>query len=460
MKFARYFYRAFVGVAAVTFLVVAVFARTCTEDGCLEPGAWRLPSALDRINAATEPVVLPDKITILVAGVDARSGSDTIHCDAIHVVSVDIKNDRVEFTNIPRGTYTYISMPGGWQPREELVAAVTAQHQAPPPVLVDPNAPPVEPLAEPVPTTSPPPLTPQEVTARAWRMEQYLSNVCAYVGFDAFVDRVEDIARVKVDYTVRVGFSQAQGVLRALQFDPTATLQFLRHRKTYGLGDVQRSYNQSLFLGDLLKNQAARVAALPVTAQAALYHLVDTDIPYGTARALMDWAVASPVRTDEGRVTHRTAPSWTPRAQEIRFDAENPDEQVEALYARLKRYDPSFTPRDVQPTLRRYLDEQLTTAYAALVAGDLALAREAIDPVVEQQLWHQVEDAVVREKLMVTVATLESTLTWFETNDMQMALTLATSMVWNLELSHGSEITIRAIQEHLEQLLRPRVATR
>ena len=147
MKAVRYFYRVSVLAAATALLVVAVFSRACTEAGCVEPGAWRLPSALDRINAATKPVVLPDKVTILVAGVDARSGSKTMHCDAIHVVNLNIADDRVEFVNIPRGTYTYIPMPDGWQPREELVAAVTAQHQAPPPPI-DPT-----PECSPSPTT-------------------------------------------------------------------------------------------------------------------------------------------------------------------------------------------------------------------------------------------------------------------------------------------------------------------
>ena len=157
-------------------------------------------------------------------------------------------------------------------------------------------------------------------------------------------------------------------------------------------------------------------------------------------------------------MTHRTAPGWTPRAQEIRFDPEEASRQVEELYARLKRYDPTFSVRDVQPTLRRYINERLTMTYAAIVNGNLTTAREHIAPVVDPQLWHQVEDKDAREMTMATAAILESTLTWFETHDMQKTLTLATSTVWNLELTQGSPEVIWGIREHLEQLLRPRVA--
>ncbi|MEK7108163.1 MAG: hypothetical protein AAB898_00655, partial [Patescibacteria group bacterium] len=360
--------------------------------------------------------------------------------------------------NIPRGTYTYIAMPDGWVAKPELSEVVRREALLPPetvePLPVQDNM-----LAATATTAGVPvELTPEEIRSRAWQKEQYISNVCEYEGFDTFVDRVEDIARIKVDYTVRVGFSQAEGLLRALRFDPAATLQFLRHRKTYSLGDVQRSYNQSLFLEDVLRQHATTVANLPVTAQAALYHLVDTDIPYGVARSLVAWVSASPVRTEAGRMTHRTAPGWTPRAQEIRFDPEEASRQVEELYARLKRYDPTFSVRDVQPTLRRYINERLTMTYAAIVNGNLATAREHIASVVGPQLWHQVEDKDAREMTMATAAILERTLTWFETHDMQKTLTLATSTVWNLELTQGSPEVIWGIREHLEQLLRPRAA--
>lgn len=448
-------------IAATALTAVAVLAIGCS-NGC--SAGFSFPSAAERFSTKVTDFFgidiaaqTPDQANVLVIGVDSRKGADQMHCDAIHLVSIDTERDRVEFINVPRGTYTYIPRPDNWVPSDELIQAAYGQLRAPQEEEegdVDRISTPDDASED---TEAPREVTTRDVYARAWQMEQYISNLCEYVGLEAFIDRVEQVTGEEVDYHVLVGFSQAQGVLRALKFDATTTLQFLRHRKSYGLGDVQRSYNQSLFLEDLLVDRTDLVADLPKTAQFALYQLVDTDLPYPVARGLLEWASVSVVRTDTSRITHRTAPKGTPRAQDIRFDEDEAQEQIDALYARLRAYDPSFSVTDVQPTLVAYVRQELTSVQDALVAAELQTARTQLQPLINQQIWLQVEDGETRQQLMVWVALLESSLTWYETYNEARALEQATTFIWNLQLEDDGAEAIARIQAHLTELMRGRV---
>ena len=454
-------------IAATALLVVAVLLRTCDEGDCKPANSWRLSTRVADLFGVDIAVETPDQANVLIIGVDSRKGSKEVHCDAIHLVSIDTVEDTVEFINVPRGTYSYIPKPADWEPDQELLDAVgydlqkAAEEAEEQEEGEDMDGHPLTPPSQGVEELAVPeePQEPPNITALAWSKEQYISNVCEYMGVEEFVTRIEKITGEEVDYQVMIGFSQAQGVLRALRFDPTTTLQFLRHRKTYGLGDVQRSYNQSLFLEDLLVNRVDMVDELPKTAQFALYRLVDTDLPYPVARGLLAWAQTSAVRSDTARITHRTAPSGTPAAQEIRFNEEEADAQVQALYDRLRVFDRGFSVNDVQPTLLAYVNQETTAAYNAFVAVDLETARAHLDGLIDQQIWHQIDDADERRDIMVRLAMLESSVTWFETQSEPHTLEFATSMIWNLELEERSEAWVKQIQEHLTELLRNRVSS-
>lgn len=455
-------------IAATTLLVVAVISNTCYEGECEPATAWQLSTKIADLFGVDIAAEVPDRANVLVIGVDSRKGAKEVHCDAIHLISIDTVEDTVEFINVPRGTYSYIPKPEHWEPKEELIAAVDydlklAEEEAkrleeerlaelaelgelPEEVDLPVEEEVIEEEAEPI-----------DPTVLAWSKEQYISNVCEYIGVDEFVERIEVITGEEVDYRVLVGFSQAQGVLRALNFEPTTTLQFLRHRKSYGLGDVQRSYNQSLFLEDLLVNRVGMVEELPKTAQFALYQLVDTDLPYPVARGLLAWAQTSEARTDTARISHRTAPAGTPKAQDIRFDEEEAEAQIAALYDRLRVFDRNFTVKDVQPTLVAYVHQELASSYASLVDADIASSRATLQNLIDQQIWHQIEDASERRNVMVSIALLESSLSWYETYKEPHTLNFATSMIWNLELEEDSATAIERIQSHLTELLEDRV---
>ena len=113
--------------------------------------------------------------------------------------------------------------------------------------------------------------------------------------------------------------------------------------------------------------------------------------------------------------------------------------------------------KDVQPTLVAYVHQELTSSYASLVEADIASSRETLQSLIDQQIWHQIEDANERRDVMVSIALLESSLSWFETQKEPHTIDFATSMIWNLELEDDAGAAIERIQSHLTELLRDRV---
>ncbi|NQV12192.1 hypothetical protein HQ524_02425 [Candidatus Uhrbacteria bacterium] len=400
MKAAKYLKWSTLGVGVLVLFLLFFTQSACVSGQCEQVSAWSISADIAKVLGFYEDVELPDEVNVLVIGVDSRKGSDTVHCDAIHMVHINLVDERMHFVNIPRGTFSYI--PG--KPPEE----------------------------------------------------QYLANVCDYIDVDAFVDRVNVISGYEADYRVMVGFSQAQGLLRALEFNPTTTLQYLRHRQSYQIGDPQRSYNQSIFLSDLVLNRMEVVNSIPVAARFALFQLVDTDMSHSYADALFSWLSRSKIPGDPTRITHATKPDWTPVAKEMRLDEDDAYGQLELLYGVLRYYDRSFTVVDLQNTLEKYIDEHVANSYKSLVDGDLESARENLDFVTDQQLWHQVEDNATRMRIVVSVATLDSTIEWYRTFEEDRALGLATTLIGLLELEEDSSAAILQITTHLTELLKDR----
>ncbi len=82
-------------------------------------------------------------------------------------------------------------------------------------------------------------------------------NIVSYArqrGVDFLLRKLEPMCRRgPIKYWAEVGFSQAMGIIELLGYsEPQKTLRFLRSRKAFGLGDWQRSHNQSVFLRENL----------------------------------------------------------------------------------------------------------------------------------------------------------------------------------------------------------------
>lgn len=274
-------------------------------------------------------------MNILVLGIDSRKEGEEQHCDAIHMFSVNVDTWDVVVTSVPRGT-TATLPPGDWKPTE-----------------------------------------------------YYLANACAYGGLDYGIAQIERIVGVKHDFLVTVGFSQTLGVLRALSLPTTESLQWLRHRQSYAIGDPQRSHNQAIFMEDLIQRFGTEDTQISLPLLYVLYKFIDTDMPFGTVKALYQGYVAAGRASDDAAIVHDMKPFYV--TTDYHLNTENPSEQIASLLDRIRPYlskdDLSDRPlEDVQRDLVTYLYDALQQP-------------EEAQHVIDEELWRQVEDDATREAL-------------------------------------------------------------
>jgi anionic cell wall polymer biosynthesis LytR-Cps2A-Psr (LCP) family protein len=218
--------------------------------------------------------------------------------------------------------------------------------------------------------------------------DYYVSNACAFGGLDYGVSQIEKIVGVKADYVATVGFSQALGIFRVLELPTTETLQWLRHRQTYAIGDPQRSQNQAVFMKDVaLRLLGGDGISTPV--MHILYSLVDTDLDFKTAQALYTAYRASEIEDRPEDIRLAMRPHFDTRI--YHFDPENADEQVGALVAALQG---RLSSRDLTNKSVEELQAELETYLRESLASD-----ETVVHVYEEQLWRQLEDEDDREEL-------------------------------------------------------------
>ncbi len=275
-----------------------------------------------------------DEINILTLGIDSRKEGQEQHCDAIHLVTLNVKAWTIAITSVPRGTYS--PLPPGRTYKET---------------------------------------------------DYYLANACGFGGLEYGITQIEKVLGVKADYVATVGFSQALGIFRALDLPTTETLQWLRHRQTYQIGEPQRSQNQSTFMKDvalqLLQDKGISSPLLYL-----LYRLVDTNLTFDQIHALYIGYLASDIGNHPERITLAMKPYY--KTEEYHFDFTNPDAHVDALVARLQGKLPAEdlsnkSLEEIQTALIAYLEDVLT---------DDAKTIETY----EAQLWQQVEDVQKREE--------------------------------------------------------------
>ncbi|MEK7183472.1 MAG: LCP family protein [Patescibacteria group bacterium] len=306
-----------------------------------EPPAWDavgevIEARRDEIDAeSTVPFGNDTQINILTLGLDSRKEGLERHCDAVHMVTLDLSDWSMRITSVPRGTYS--PLPPGREYRET---------------------------------------------------DYYVSNACAYGGLDYGVNQIEKIVGVQADYVATVGFSQALGIFRALELPTTETLQWLRHRQTYAIGDPQRSQNQAVFMKDIalrLMNEDGISTAL----MHILYSLVDTDLDFKTAQALYTAYRAAGIADRPEDIALAMKPYYA--TQEIHFDPNNANAQVDALVVALEG---RLSPQD----LSHKSVEELQVELEAYLRESLA-SEDTVVHVYDEQLWRQIEDEAVREEL-------------------------------------------------------------
>ncbi|MEK7094527.1 MAG: hypothetical protein AAB886_00265 [Patescibacteria group bacterium] len=434
--------RILVLTVAVVALVGIVFARGVRQDG---PGWFDV-----LMGKWNEIVELPPKINVLLVGVDKRVNWEAEHCDAIHLMKFDLVDERVEIVNVPRGTPTRMEMPAGWEPKKELVDAVMEEERIKEEAGITESG--NQGIRSEDDKTKVEIIT-EEIATRAWGMEQYVSNICYYAGFEPFVREIEKITKEKIDYTARIGFSEAEGILRVLKFNPASTLQFLRHRQSFSLGDVQRSYNQAVFIGDMLSGRISDVGKLPTVLQFTLFRLLKTDMPPEVAHTLFKEISQSKIVGDRTRITHKTMPALFGNPEVIHIDPEDVRLEVDRLYGHLTRLLPSFNVKDTEMTIKGYVENAEREASAAWLDGDTEQARAIMNTVVSNELWHQIENDKERIRLMVEVTKIWSAMEWNRTNNRDIALELPLRVFGYLSLESDDDVAVNDLRLFLERLL-------
>lgn len=276
------------------------------------------------------------EINILLLGLDSRKNWEGAHCDAIHMFTFNLDTDTLTITSVPRGTYSYI-----------------------------PNGPYGE-------------------------TEYYLANACYYAGLDYGIEQIERYVGKKHDYLVTVGFSQAMGFFRLFDLPEVETLQWLRHRQSYQIGEPQRSHNQAVFMKDMIVDNFTTVTnefSLPL--QYVTFRMVNTDMDFATARGLLALAEAMDLDGNPDNIVLKMRPYY--ETEDLHFDPETIDDQLASITEFLRPYlseaDLSEkTLEEIQAELVDYLDYRLG------LEGSVA-------DVFEQQMWRQLSNIDERERL-------------------------------------------------------------
>ncbi|MFH1631720.1 MAG: hypothetical protein ABIA47_01685 [bacterium] len=276
-----------------------------------------------------------NEINILLLGLDARKSESEPHCDAIHMFTLDIEAWTVHVTSVPRGTYAYIP-PGTYEVGE-----------------------------------------------------YYLANACAYAGLDYGIGEIEKIVGVKADYVATVGFSQVLGLARLFDMPTTETLEWLRHRQSYQIGEPQRTHNQAVFIKDMIISQLGRFESdMSIPLQYLAFKMVDTDMDFATARTLMQGFIDSGIDERPDDIVLTMEPHY--ETVDIHFDVENAESQIKELMDYIA---PLLGEGDFSGRSLEEIQSELEVFVQARLAGD-----DSISELYKKRIWLQVEDDELREE--------------------------------------------------------------
>ncbi len=189
-------------------------------------------------------------VNVLFLGIDKRVGQTKGHCDAIQFITINKQKQEVTITAVPRGTYSPLPPGGKYLPSD-----------------------------------------------------YYVSKACEIGGLDYGVKQIEKILGEKADYLVILGFSEALGIFRKLDLPTTETLQWLRLRQGYAIGEPQRAHNHSMFLKQMMiKYLPKRNSILDKTLQYIIYKTIQTDLSFGEARVIIEALSAMDLADHSARI--------------------------------------------------------------------------------------------------------------------------------------------------------------
>ncbi len=198
-------------------------------------------------------------VRVLLLGLDKRVGQTAGHCDVIQMVSIDTKKEQVTITAVPRGTYSPLPPGAG--------------------------------------TTS---------------SDYYVSNACGFGGIEYGITQIEKILGQKADYVVIVGFSETLGILRSLRLPTTETLQWLRQRHVYQIGEPQRAHNHSTFIKrmliDYIPDDPGKIDAV---LHYIIYKIIQTDLTFDEAETIVRTLSNMKISENPEKITLAMRPAHT-----------------------------------------------------------------------------------------------------------------------------------------------------
>ena len=219
---------------------------------------------------------------VLFIGLDKRVGQENGHCDAIQLITLDQGSGTINITAVPRGTYS--PLPPG--------KGVTSS-------------------------------------------DYYVSNACDLCGLDYGIKQIEKILGVKSDYLVVVGFSETLGILRNLGLPTTETLQWLRNRHGYAIGEPQRAHNHSTFIKQMLiKFAPTEKSSINTALQYLVYKIVKTDLSFAQAQKIIATISAMDIANHPEKIQLSMRPLYA--IQDIPYDPQHIGEYLDQTLGPIK----------------------------------------------------------------------------------------------------------------------------
>lgn len=282
----------------------------------------------------SDPFGADNKVKILFIGLDNRLGETNGHCDAIQFIEIDRQKLNITITAVPRGTYA--PLPGtGHQPTD-----------------------------------------------------YYVSKSCEIGGLDYGVKQIEKILGQKADYVVFLGFSEAMGIFRQLKLPANETMQWLRLRQGYAIGEPQRARNHSNFIKEMIVRFTPEInspANLPL--EYLGFKLLRTDLSLKQAQMIAQEVVKIDLPNNLSRIQLLMRPAYV--VQDIEYNPDNLSEKMNSLIKPIADIIPEgaytgVTQETAQTKLLQNIENGLT---------DADFVRWAYN----NYLWLQIEDAKARE---------------------------------------------------------------
>lgn len=281
------------------------------------------------------------RINIALIGVDGRFGSSGGHADANHILSIMPEIGKIEIISIPRDTY----VDCGYEDSTGL----------------------------------------NKLTVF------YMGN-----GRNAYLQEIAKISNLgSVPYYIEFGFSQAMGILRWLGFNSSQTLQVLRSRKSFAVGDYQRVYNQAQFIRQaMVRNFGLMSGTLRPIVLRGILALVRTNLTYDKAVEITEALNNTNFAQSADNISIKVRPSLKVNFKV--FDFSN-QESVSSLRNQLNldkiaEHDTTaFQPKDFQLYLSNKIEKIIFTA-AKDTAKNPTLAINKVRNIYNQKIWLQIAD--------------------------------------------------------------------